>query len=192
MTTPLGETLSDLIEPVSKARQCQWEAQSTEEVIRKIEDTNEKLANLKIQDAVVGSLDVIALYPSIDQVEGPKTVAQEIRKSHLKFENIDLHLLGVYLGTRLSKERLRKEGVTHLIPRRKAEGKPGRRPTIHGSELGGPRKRKCRKEDTDEPEPEQIGRKLDEIEAHRTVPLYRSGRGSENSGPGNQEITIEV
>ena len=66
LTTPLGETLSDLIEPVSKARQCQWEAQSTEEVIRKIEDTNEKLANLKIQDAVVGSLDVIALYPSID------------------------------------------------------------------------------------------------------------------------------
>ena len=39
LTTPLGETLSDLIEPVAKARSKQWEAQSTEEVLRMIEET---------------------------------------------------------------------------------------------------------------------------------------------------------
>ena len=36
LTTPLGETLSDLIEPSSKVREVQWEAQSMEEVLRKI------------------------------------------------------------------------------------------------------------------------------------------------------------
>ena len=52
---------------------------------------------------MVGSLDVVALYPSIDQLEGPKIVVQEIRSSGLKFEGVDMHLLGVYLGTLMEK-----------------------------------------------------------------------------------------
>ena len=43
LTTPLGETLSDLIEPVAKARTHKWEAQSTEDVLRMIENTNKRL-----------------------------------------------------------------------------------------------------------------------------------------------------
>ena len=81
---------------------------------------------------MVGSLDVEALYPSIDQVQGPKIVVDKVRKSKLRFYNVDGHLLGVYLGTVVPKEQLKKEGILHLIPRRKAKGKGGRRPTIHG------------------------------------------------------------
>ena len=33
LTTPLGETLSELLEPVAKARTQKWEVQSTEEVV---------------------------------------------------------------------------------------------------------------------------------------------------------------
>ena len=51
------------------------EAQSTEEVLRKIEETNHRLREEKVTDVVVGSLDVEAQYPSIDQIEGPKIVA---------------------------------------------------------------------------------------------------------------------
>ena len=67
-------------------RSHQWEAQSTEEVLHKIEAANKKLEDLKVKELVIGSLDVEALYPSIDQQEGPKIVAQEIVKSKLRFE----------------------------------------------------------------------------------------------------------
>ena len=54
-----------------------------------------------------------------------------------------------------------------MIPRRKDEGKSGRRPTIHSHELGGPRKRKAKTERGEEQEQERIhiGRSLDGIEA---------------------------
>lgn len=71
---------------------------------------------------VVGSLDVEALYPLIDQVQGAKIVAEEIRKSPLKYEKLDEHLLGVYLAVTFIKERSIKEGIWKLLPRRKAEG----------------------------------------------------------------------
>ena len=38
----------------------------------------------------------MALYPSIDQDQGPKIVANEIRNLDLNYDNVDMHLLGVY------------------------------------------------------------------------------------------------
>ena len=64
-----------------------------------------------ITEVVIGSLDVVALYPSIDQEEGPKIVADEIRKSDLKYENVDMHLIGVYLGTMMNDSDLKKQPV---------------------------------------------------------------------------------
>ena len=48
-----------------------------------------------IGKAVMGFIGVEALYPSIDQVEGPRILVEEIRNSNLKFESVDTHLLGV-------------------------------------------------------------------------------------------------
>ena len=52
-----------------------------------------------------------ALYPSIDQKEGPRIVAEEIRKSYIMFDNIDFHMAEVYLGTIRNEDRLIKEGI---------------------------------------------------------------------------------
>ena len=68
-------------------------------------------------------------------------MAQEIAKSSLNFENVDTHLLGVYLATVMNKERQEMEKVSHLLPTRKAAGKQGRKPTVHGQELGGPKRK---------------------------------------------------
>ena len=86
LTTPLGEILSDFLEPVAKCRDIIWEAQSTEEVLRKIGEANQILEAQDIKEIMIGSLDVEALYPSIDQKEGPRLVSEEVRKSKLKFE----------------------------------------------------------------------------------------------------------
>ena len=126
LTTPLGEQLADIIEPVARSRTTVWEAQSTEEVLRKIKEANVILEKEKVQEIMLGSLDVEALYPSIDQREGPRLVSEEIRKSKLKFENIDYQLAAVYLGSTLTPERLAREGVSNLIPRRKARSNKSR------------------------------------------------------------------
>ena len=157
LTTPIGETLSDIIEPVSLARENIWESQSTEEVLRKIKEANLELKKEEAKEIMVGSLDVEALYPSIDQKEGPRIVAQEILKSKVKFENINYHLAAVYLAVTLDKARQEKEGIAHLLPSRKAKTKKGRRPTIHTRELGGPKGRK----EVFEEESNKIGKNRD-------------------------------
>ena len=86
-------------------------------------------------------LYVEAICPSIDPTQGPRIIAEEVLKSSLQYENVNIHLLGVYLGTVMSKERQTREGTQGLVPIRKAVGRQGRKPTVHGQELGGPKRR---------------------------------------------------
>ena len=93
------------MEPVAKAREVIWESQSTEEVLRRISEANLELKKDGAKKIMVGSLDVEALYPSIDQKEGPRIVSEEVLKSKVKFQNINYHLAAVYLGTTMDKGR---------------------------------------------------------------------------------------
>ena len=86
---------------------------------------------------------------------------EEILKSEVQYDNVDMQLCGVYLTIMLSKEELDKEGLTKLVPNRKAQSGRGRRPTIHTKELGGPRRRSTRP-DNDQEDLVHIGKCLDE------------------------------
>ena len=90
-------------------------------------------------------MDVEALYPSIDQKEGPRIVSEEIMKSKIRFKNVNFHLAAVYLGVTMDRQRQEREGIAHLIPSKRAKTKRGRRLTIHTRELGGPKIKKIRK-----------------------------------------------
>ena len=57
-----------------------------EEVLRKIAETNSRLRQDRAWKVMVGSLDVEALYPSIDQKEGPRIVAEEVAKPKIDFK----------------------------------------------------------------------------------------------------------
>ena len=107
---------------------------------------------------MVGSLDVEALYPSIDQKEGPRIVAEEVFKSKVQYKNIDYHLAAVYLAITMDRQRQVKEGIAHLLPSRKARTKKGRKLTLHTKELGGPKGRK----ETSEEDQNMIGRNREE------------------------------
>ena len=128
-------------------------------MLRKRQEANIVLERDKVKDLMLGSLDIEELYPSIDQKEGPKLVSEEVRKSNLKFENVDYHLAAVYLGSMLSADRQLKEGVRHLIPKRKTKTNRGRKPKVHRKKLGGPRPRK-KMEDSEYGS--RIGKNLDE------------------------------
>ena len=75
-------------------------------------------------------------------------MAEEVRKSKVRFTNVNYHLASVYLGVTMDKARQVREGIAHLIPPTKAKTKKGRRLTVHTKELGGPRGRKVLGEDT--------------------------------------------
>ena len=108
---------------IARARSRQWEVQSTEEVLRKIRETNSTLSQEKILDLMVGSMDVEALYPSIDQMMGPQMVAQEILETDVEFEGINYDLAARFLMATMDQERLAKEGLLRLMPRSKAGNK---------------------------------------------------------------------
>ena len=95
--------------------------------MRKISEANSRFEIEGTKEVMVGSLDVEALYPSIDQKEGPRIVAMEVLKSKIDISNINYHLAVVYLGTTMSRARQVREGVAHLIPPRKARTRRGRR-----------------------------------------------------------------
>ena len=92
------------------------EAQSTEEVLRSIEEANIKLRNEKVETVALGSMDVKALYPSLRIKAAAKVVAEEIMKAEIDYQGVDYNAAGSYLATVLPKERHTKEGVAGLLP----------------------------------------------------------------------------
>ena len=135
----------------------------------------------------------MVLYPSIDQDESPKIVADEIRKSDLDYDNMDMHLMGVYLGIMMNKSDLKKEGLDKLIPNRNAVSNKGRKPTIHTKELGGPRRRVLKRDKDDQDDDQyddrpHVGKCLDkdidgddeEEEESKWRPFYRKYSNEEN------------
>ena len=115
--------MSDLIVPVTLMNKKSREAQSTEEVLRAVEEASVKLREERVQELVIGSMDVRALYPSLDIEASARIVSEEIIKSEIEYRGVDIKLAGVYLATALSKERQSREGIASLLPRKKSEGK---------------------------------------------------------------------
>ena len=66
---------------MAKTRPQQWEAQSTEEVLRAIEEANLKLKAKGFKEMAIGSMEVKALYPSLKITAAAKVLAEEIVKS---------------------------------------------------------------------------------------------------------------
>ena len=90
-----------------------------------------RLRDEKAKKVMVVSMDLEALYSSIDQKEGLRIVSNEVLKSKIEYDNDNYHLAAVYLGTVMDKTRQVREGVTNLIPPRKAKSRRDRRVTVH-------------------------------------------------------------
>ena len=88
LTTALGEMISDLIELITRMCPEQSEAQSMEELMREIQDTNSKIKDMSGKEIVVASMDVSALYPSLDQAESARIV-KEFMSPGLEIEGVD-------------------------------------------------------------------------------------------------------
>ena len=82
-----------------------------------------------LTNCVIGSMDVKALYPSIDIDFAVERCVELLKDSDINFENVDSDELGLYISLMTNIEQRKEEGIEEMCPTRKNKGK---NPTITG------------------------------------------------------------
>ena len=80
---------------------------------------------------IIGSTDVVALYPSLDIIFTIDKVCEVFFESDISIQGIDYAELGLYLAVTTTPEVLTKLGIADVYPTRKTN--KGRPPTITAS-----------------------------------------------------------
>ena len=80
---------------------------------------------------IIGSADVVALYPSLDIDFTIDKVCEVFFESNVKIDGVDYEEVGLYLALNIKPEMLKKIGIAEVCPTRKSN--KGRPPTITGS-----------------------------------------------------------
>ena len=76
-----------------------------------------KLAkNLEGKDLAIGSMDVKALYSSLNIGTAAKVVAEKIVKSEIEYAGADMSVAGAYLASVMIREKHTKEVIAKLLP----------------------------------------------------------------------------
>ena len=133
LSSRAGDVVADILEPMVRAQVPRMEDQSTEEVLAQLEEAEIFIRDSGINDAMVGSLDVQALYPSLDQLGSSKAVEDFIMQSKVEMIGVDYRAVQVYLASNLSEQEVKDEGLVGLVPARLA--KMGPRPGKTTTEL---------------------------------------------------------
>ena len=126
--------LSHLISLVLKEvkRIDEHSCESTDDVMAAIETVNREYYVGSGNVLMVSSLDVKALYPSLDIPFAAKKISEEFLVSKIGFESesVDVNELGLYLILTVDENELTMEGLRDYCPSRK--NTLGRKPTITG------------------------------------------------------------
>ena len=126
--------LSHLISIILKEvkREDSFACESTEDILAEIDTLNKEHATSPGNKLMVGSLDVKALYPSLDIPFASKMIAQEYLKSDVDIHesSIDVDTLGLYLILTVDEEELKEEKIRDYCPTRAKT--LGRKPNITG------------------------------------------------------------
>ena len=106
------------------------EAISTEDLLSKIDKVANEIheMNLAQKDIFVGSLDVKALYPSLEIEKTSKICAERVRNSGLKVDGIDWIWATKYIALNWTRQEVNTRGMGVLIPSRKY--RMGKNPSV--------------------------------------------------------------
>ena len=101
--------------------------ESTEDLLSRIRECNQQQ---NLDKCIVGSMDVKALYPSIDIKFSVEKCEQMLCESSIEFRHIDINELGLFLSLTTSKEELETKNIYNYCPTRNSKG---RAPTLVSS-----------------------------------------------------------
>ena len=85
---------------------------SSENLIRAILDTNKKIEKEKISNVLVLSMDVKALYPSLEQGECCRIIEEVVRESEVDIVGVDWREMALFLVVTLGKEEMELQGLS--------------------------------------------------------------------------------
>ena len=100
---------------------------STEELLAEVERINESDID---ETFIIGSMDVEALYPSLDIPFTIEKVCELFHESDIQIEEIDYKELGLYLSLTHTDQQLREKGLYEACAKRRFHR--GFKPTITG------------------------------------------------------------
>ena len=120
----LSHFISTVLQPV--IQQAKHPCNSTEDMLSRVREVNE---TVDLKNCIIGSMDVKALYPSIDIDFATEKCVEMITESDTKFDNINTDELGLYLALTVDKDELARADLTKYSATRKRKGK---NPTITG------------------------------------------------------------
>ena len=124
----LGNFLSRIINDFADAEEITTECKSSEEMRASFEKFNDEDDIEMKKECRVISMDVKALYPSMEWEEITTAVKELIENSQDEVKNVDYEEIAKYLAVTTDKEILEKEGLDEYIPKRKIT--TGRKITI--------------------------------------------------------------
>ena len=113
-----------ILQPV--IQQAKHPCNSTEDMLSRVREINE---TVNLENCIIGSMDVKALYPSIDIDFATEKCVDMITESDTSFDNINADELGLYLALTVDKDELARADLTKYSATRKRKGKE---PTITG------------------------------------------------------------
>ena len=116
----LGNFLSRVVNDFADTTGITTECRSSEEMRAAFERYNDGDPQVKKNCAVI-SMDVKALYPSMEWKEILTSVKELIVNSKEEVEGVDYIEVGKYLAVTMSREDIRREGLANVVPERKEE-----------------------------------------------------------------------
>ena len=125
-TKRLAYMLGEILKPLTWDEET--ECDCTEDLLAEVERVNTQNVN---PEWVVGSLDVEALYPSLDVDECAKVVGETLYNSKITVEHLQWKDIALYLKYNATEEQLRRYKVKSFLPKRKTTR--GHPPTFTGS-----------------------------------------------------------
>ena len=116
----ISHFISQIIRPIID--QAEEPCTSREDLLSKIEHINE---SEDLEDCIIGSMDVKALYPSIDIEFSVDRCVEMILNSSIEFKNVNIMEVGLYLALCVNGENLAEAGLENFCPTKKrSKGRP--------------------------------------------------------------------
>ena len=116
----LSHFISKIINDYADHENISTECRSSEEMRAAFEEFNKREVETKEACKII-SMDVKALYPSMEWEEIIKSVREMIEGSDMEIENVDWKEVGKYLAVSMTKEEIEREGLRKVVPERKGE-----------------------------------------------------------------------
>ena len=120
----LSHFVSTILQPVIQLEK--YNCNSTEDLLGRVRKVN---GEMDLKNCIIGSMDVKALYPSIDIDFAVQKCVEMIKESKVSFEKVDTEELGLYISLNMSIEEIKRLEIEDFCAKRKRAGK---KPTITG------------------------------------------------------------